>query len=143
MFWVAFKGYYGGKAISLGEIEQLEAEAYGMHGYPTQAEAEAKPNSVPAIAKAQVNAWIFNAQGSLTTHLLGQIPGPGDWLKGLTNWIGQQDIWVRGAEIVAGLMILYIGLKAVTAPQGASVRQIGGTTTKATVRHVRKVVTHT
>lgn len=73
MFWVAFKGYNNGKAISLGWLEQVEAEAYGMHGYPTEAQAEAKPNTVPAIAKAQVNAWIFNAQGSVTTHVKNKV----------------------------------------------------------------------
>lgn len=85
MFWIAWQGYNGGKAISLGEVEQIEAAAYGMHGYPTQAEAEANPNTVPAIAKAQVNAWIFNAQGTVTSHAASAAEGAVENVSGFSS----------------------------------------------------------
>jgi len=122
MFWVAFKGYYGGKAISLGEIEQLEAEAYGMHGYPTAAEAEAKPNIVPAIAKAQVNAWIFNAQGSLTTHAIGAaekaVPGIGD-IGGFFRDLTKESTWLRIAEGILGILLVATAISKIAGNSSA------------------------
>jgi hypothetical protein len=68
------------------------------------------------------------------TSAAQSIPG----ISAITKWLGQSSIWLRGAEIVAGLLILYVGLKAVTAPQGTTVHQIGAQSVKSTVKKVIK-----
>lgn len=126
MFWVAWKGYNGGKAVSLGAIEQVEAETYGMHGYPTEAQAEAHPNSVNAIEKTQVNAWIVAANditgnpGKDAAHAAksaasaaGSATGISsvvDFLKGLTT----ANLWIRVAKVAAGGIMLMVGLAHLT-----------------------------
>lgn len=62
MFWVAVHGFDNGQAISLGTIEEYEAEVLGLHGYPTAAEAEAKPNALNNLNYLQVEAWFANAE---------------------------------------------------------------------------------
>lgn len=99
---------------------------------------------VTVDASGKVTGKISPTNNPATNAAKGVIKSAaGDWLSGLTNWIGQPNIWVRGAEIIAGLMVLYIGLKAVTAPPGASVGSIGKQTVKHTVKNVRRVATHT
>jgi hypothetical protein len=117
MFWVAFQGYYGGKAISLGTIEQGEAELYGFHGYPTAAEAQAKPNIVPAIAKAQVNAWVFNAQGSVTSHAAAKAKSVASSALG-SGWNlvfgNTTGLGTRILKVVFGGALLVIGFLRMT-----------------------------
>jgi hypothetical protein len=103
-----------------------------------QAAAEAKrefPQGAPPTTAAITPGRVLS-----TAAQEGNIAA-GDWLSGLTKWIGQQSIWVRVAEIAAGMMILYIGLKAVTAPDGASARSIGKSSVKSTAKNVRRIVT--
>jgi len=73
MFWIAAKGFDNGNAISLGAIEQGEAALYGLHGYPTAAQAKANPNTVNAISRPQVEAWFANAEGVSPTHTIKNI----------------------------------------------------------------------
>jgi hypothetical protein len=151
--WFAFHGYNNNQAVNVSIFDMTELDALGMHGYPTQAEANAKPNSVNLFQAPIVNAAIddannardvasapknaakaaANAAGSVTNNLLSNI----------SKWVGQPNIWVRGAEVLVGVIVLYIGLKAVTAPSGASAAQISRQTVKGTVSNVRKAVTHT
>jgi hypothetical protein len=46
MTWFAFQGLNGGKAIDIAGVQEKDAVAWGFHGYATEAQAEAKPNSV-------------------------------------------------------------------------------------------------
>lgn len=144
MFWVAFKGYNNGNPISLGFAEQLEAEAFGMHGYPTATLAKAHPNAVNLVDKAQVNAWII-ANNDITgnpgkdlANAAKNLPGVGsiddaiNWLK--DNW---ESIGIRIGETLVGLVLLYIGLKAVTTPNGQAPVQ---RTAKDTAKTVHKWV---
>lgn len=122
MFWVAWKGYNGGKAVSLGSAEQVEAEAYGMHGYPTEAQAEAKPNSVNTVEKAQVNAWIIAANditgnpvkdaGHAASAAAGAtgINAIGDFFSAL----GNSGTWVRVAKVAIGGVLVIVGLAKLT-----------------------------
>lgn len=136
MFWIAFKGYNGGKAISLGAIEQAEATAYGMHGYPTAKEAEKKPNSVNAIEKPQVNAWIIAANDITGNPVkdLGNAAGSAasGVASGIINWISQKAIWERAGEVLVGVILIYVGVKASVTPASApqAAKQGVGTTWK-------------
>jgi hypothetical protein len=73
MYWIAAKGFDNGNAISLGWAEQHEADLYGLHGYPTAAQAKANPNTVNAISRPQVEAWFANAEGVSPTHTIKNI----------------------------------------------------------------------
>lgn len=115
MFWVAFQGYNNGNPISLGVAEEAEARVYGMHGYPTAAQAKANPNIVPAIAKAQVNAWVFNEQGTATQHLAGHVPVVGAAQSAVTNVndflsrLTSGNTWLRIGEFILGALLLLAG----------------------------------
>lgn len=119
MYWVAWKGYNGGKALSLGILEQYEADTLGFHGYPTEAQAEANPNTVNNPAqKLQVNAWVFNTQ-SLAQHtanaanrvipgakaVTGAITDVNSFLSRLTS----VNTWIRVAEVLLGAMLIMAG----------------------------------
>jgi hypothetical protein len=106
------------------------------------AAAAAATKEFPGAATPTTTGITAGRIAAVASQEAGTAINPGDWLKSLTGWVGQQNIWLRGAEIVAGLMILYIGLKAVTAPASASARQIGKGTVRSTASNVRKVVTH-
>jgi len=136
MFWVAFKGYNNGKAISLGSVEQLEAEAYGMHGYPTETKAEANPNSVNALEKAQVNAWIV-AANDITGNPVkdvkhaasaaeGAVPGIAD-IGGFFRDLGSANTWIRLGKVILGAVLITVGVVKLT---GAD-KTIGGIAAKA------------
>lgn len=139
MYWVAWKGYNGGKALSLGTLEQYEADALGFHGYPTEAQAEANPNSVNNPAQqAQVNAWVFNTQ-SLTQHTVNEanrvVPGAkavtgavtdvGNFLSRLTSI----NTWIRVGEFILGAMLILAGALKLSG-QDASLKTIAKTATK-------------
>lgn len=134
--YYAWKGYNGGKALSLGAIEQGEAAVYGMHGYPTAAEAEAHPNSVNAIEKPQVNAWVVAANditgnpGADAKKAAGDVAGAigndtgitavGDFVKGLA----QPNLWIRIAKITVGSVILIVGLAKLTGAGGVAAKAV-------------------
>lgn len=52
MTWFAFNGY---PTIDLAGSQEKEAVVLGWHGYATQAQAEANPNSVNILQKAFLN----------------------------------------------------------------------------------------
>lgn len=51
MTWFAFQGLNGGQAIDLAGVQEKTATAEGFHGYGTQADAEATPNSVNFLTR--------------------------------------------------------------------------------------------
>ena len=114
MFWIAVKGFDNNQAISLGTAEQYEAELYGMHGYPTQAEAQANPNTVNALNRVQVEAWFANAQGVTLPQALAtgakdatqSVLGNGwNLVVGNTSGLGGRilKVIIGGILIIAGL----------------------------------------
>lgn len=154
MSWFAFHGYNNGQPISASPFDEAELDAVGMHGYATPAQAKANPNSVNIFQAPLVNAAIddYNnarnistIQGKVTNAAKGAanaakvLTNPGDWLKSATGWIGQQNIWVRGGEIVVGILVLYIGLKAAVSPGNPSTTAIGKQGVKSTVSNVKRV----
>jgi hypothetical protein len=56
--WFAWQGLNGGKAVNLSGLDEKEASADGFHGYGTQAEAEANPNSINPITRIEAEAFI-------------------------------------------------------------------------------------
>lgn len=124
MSWYAFKGYNNNQAINASGFDSIELNALGMHGYPTQKEAQAKPNSVNIFQATIVNAAIDDANnardvasapGNAAKAVASQIPGAGS-IDDVINWIKQPALWTRIGEILAGVIILYVGLKAVATP---------------------------
>jgi hypothetical protein len=124
MFWVAFQGYNNNQAISLGSLEQVEAESFGMHGYPTAQEANAKPNIVPAIAKPQVNAWVAalnpnagtNALKNATSHvpIVGPVVGAATNVNDFLSKLSSPNTWLRIGEFVLGALLLLAGAMHLT-----------------------------
>jgi hypothetical protein len=129
--WYAFKGYNNNKAVNVSQFDMAELMPLGFHGYATEAEADAKPNSVPhfpnpvaALAIPIVNAAIndannardvssapSNAAGAAAGVAVGAVP---DVTSGIINFIKQGSIWERVVEVAIGGMLLYVGLKAMT-----------------------------
>lgn len=156
--WYAFKGYNNGKAIAASVFDSGELEALGMHFYPTQAEAQAKPNSVTFYQVPVVNAAIddynnardvpggtslANNPASPTAAAKSAasaaskavpIPGVGN-VDDLINWLKQGAIWERVGEVAVGLILLYAGIKAIATPAGQNPAK---KTFKDTAKHVAK-----
>lgn len=65
--WFAWQGKNGGKAIFLsGAYEWQAANLWSFHGYPTEAEAEQKPNSVNWLTGQEADALIASYNNALT-----------------------------------------------------------------------------
>jgi hypothetical protein len=134
MFWVAWKGYNGGKAVSLGAVEQAEAEAYGMHGYPTAAQAQAKPNSVNAVEKTQVNAWIVAANditgnpAADAEHAAAAAASAatGGNLATLESALTSKNTYIRIAKVVTGIVMIIVGLVKLTGTDSAVTKAAKG-----------------
>jgi hypothetical protein len=157
--WYAFKGYNGGKAIVASAFDGAELNALGMHGYATAAIAQVNPNSVNVFQSPVVNAAIddYNnardisptqannptnpaapvAAAANTATSAAEKLGSGT-VDDVINFLKQSNIWERGAEIIAGLILLYVGLKAVATPAGQVPAARGIRDTAATVAKVVK-----
>jgi hypothetical protein len=150
--WYAFKGYNNNKAVNVSQFDIAELTALGFHGYLTQAQAEAKPNSVPGfpnplavVAIPVVNAAINdannardvasapgNAANAAASAAAGAVP---DVAGSLINFIKQGTIWERVVEVAIGGILLYIGLKAMT---GVNIPSGPSTVTKVAKKAVGK-----
>ena len=129
--WYAFKGFNGGKAISLpvGPAGTYEADFYGFHGYATATQARLHPNGVPGndplnpasdLERMQVEAWVSNAQSSASGTAAGpvasQVPGLGtaQSVVGFLSDLSQPALWERVGEAAVGLILIYVALKGIT-----------------------------
>ena len=63
MTWFAFQGLNSGKAVNLAGAQEKTATSEGFHGYATEAQAEANPNSVNILTRGFADLWIsdYNA----------------------------------------------------------------------------------
>ena len=160
MTWFAFKGYNGGAAIDIAGAQEKEAVAFGFHGYGTEAQAEHNPNSVNFLQKFVVNGLITDynfakAHGqqpggpnaslpgmarsdlsSIGQSALNIVPGVKD-IGDLAHRLTEPQTWIRVGEVIAGAVILFVGLKAVTS--GTPVGEATKTAAKP-VKAVGKVV---
>lgn len=148
MAWYAFHGYNNGKAISASTLDGAELNALGMHGYPTERQAEQHPNSVGWWQVVTVNAAIDDANnardvasapGNAAKAIANAaIPGAGNISADVINWFRQPALWTRLGEILAGVVILYVGLKAVATPGSEPVvRRTVKDTAKTVVKRAR------
>lgn len=130
MTWYAFKGY---PPINIAGAQEKLATSIGFHGYATQAQASANPNSVSPLQKLYINVLEADYQQAKS---VGQEPGgpnanlanPGSDVNAAgeeagnvtgINAIGaffnkaqQRNAWLRVAEFGIGGMLLYVGAKA-------------------------------
>jgi hypothetical protein len=157
--WFAFKGYNNGKAISASAFDGAELSALGMHGFATAAIAQVNPNSVNVFQAPVVNAAIddYNNARNISPSTANNPTNPAAPVAGAAstaanavakvgsgtvddaiNFLKQSNIWERGAEIIAGLILLYVGLKAVATPAGQAPAARGIRDTAATVAKVVK-----
>lgn len=132
--WFAFKGYNNGKAINASVFDMTELDALGFHGYPTEAEANAKPNSVPgfpnplaAIAIPVVNAAIDdannardvksapgNAAKAVADKAKQAIPGGADAIGNFFGNLAKSDTWTRVLKVIVGGVLMIVGLAKLT-----------------------------
>jgi hypothetical protein len=146
MTWFAFHGY---PDINAAGVEEKELVAARFHGYATKAEADANPNSVMFGPQSflldslqlshQTNpagtgiAGLGGASPLAGANPLSGVSAIGDFFSRLTN----KNTWVRVGEFVAGALILYVGLKAIVAPEG---QRVAARTTKDTVASIASKV---
>lgn len=132
--WFAFKGYNNGKAVNVSTFDMTELDALGFHGYPSEAEANAKPNSVPgfpnplaAIAIPVVNAAIDdannardvksapgNAAKAVADKAKQVVPGGIDAIGKFFGNLTKSDTWTRILKVVIGGVLMVVGLAKLT-----------------------------
>jgi hypothetical protein len=157
--WFAFQGLNSGKAINLAGLQEKEATAEGFHGYSTQAQAQAHPNAINPITEVIADALIADYNDAVTegaqpggpnniltpSGLGGAITSAAESESGvgsIINFIKQGSIWIRAAEILLGVVILYAGVKSIVTPAGqAPVTQTFASTARNTGKAISKSVT--
>jgi hypothetical protein len=131
--WYAFKGYNNGKAISASAFDGAELNALGMHGYPTQPLAEAKPNSVNVFQSPVVNAAVndYNNARDISPTIANNPSSPTapviaagkaaqqagkqavSWTASLTDILGKlstRGFIIRIAEVIIGLGLVIVAV---------------------------------
>lgn len=124
MTWFAFHGYNGGKAVDIAGTQEKEAVTLGFHGYGTEQQAEAAPNSVNWL-----NSWFVNGIVADYSYAVkaGEQPGgpnagilnPVNDVKGAaqaagsvtTGWTHNIEQWIiRGFEMLLGLGLIIVSV---------------------------------
>jgi hypothetical protein len=120
------------------EQKLVEATAFPMRVdfFPTDAAALAY---VKAHGGGAGNVpGLTQIQGGLNTAT-GAITSTGNVISDLTHFLTQPNIWLRAAEVVAGFLLLYIGLKAAVSPGGVQpATRSAGQTAKSTGKALAK-----
>jgi len=140
--WYAFQGLNGGNAIDLAGIQEKDATAQGFHGYATESQAEANPNSVNVITRISADLLISdykvalagqgqpggkNASNPVAFAAAADAAGVNNAAKYAANTIpgvaqigdffsalGQANTWIRVGEAVLGLILLAVGISKLT-----------------------------
>jgi hypothetical protein len=124
MTWFAFKGLNGNKAVNLSGLEEKMAAADGFHGYATEAEAEAQPNSLNPLTSIEAKAFI---PGTFANNPAGAVAGAAgnaaaSAAKAATSGLGLGNldaffstltnklIWIRISEVALGLVLIAVGV---------------------------------
>jgi hypothetical protein len=135
MTWYAFAGYDGGAAIDLAGIQEKDADAWGFHGYATEAEAEKNPNSVNLLQKVAASNFIAdykaavagqeepggaNASNPVAGAAAAAKTGATAAAKAAANVLGLptlsnlRDLVARAVKVIAGLALLIVGVSRLT-----------------------------
>jgi len=121
MTWFAFKGY---GTIDIAGVQEKQAVGLGFHGYDTQSQAEAHPNSVNLLQKAFVNlaeadykqALSQQSQpGGKNSNLADPSSILGIATAGLNANITQW--FIRIGEVVLGIVLVAVGVAKLTGVQ--------------------------
>lgn len=115
MTWFAFKGY---NTVDLTGLNEKEAVLFGFHGYSTEAQANAHPNTVNDANKAIVNILglqqnISNLGNTATgglSNLGSDVSGINTLIKDLTS----RGFYIRVGECLAGALLIYAGVRGLT-----------------------------
>ena len=138
MTWYAWPDSqgFGAGDVDSGPPWTQELDATGMHGYATQAEADAKRNAplngIQQMVVQQVKASqaiVGGPQGSTEGSLLTLGGATQDATKaatqtatsalgGLGNWLGQSNLWLRVTEMILGAALIITGLARLTGSPG-------------------------
>lgn len=132
MTWFAFKGYNNGKAVDIAGSQEKEAAGFGFHGYNSEAEAEAKPNSVNFLTSWFVNAIIADYHAAVKEQAQpggknANILNPGTALKAGESYVAnsipgvaqigdffdrlsQGNTWIRVGEVILGIFLIMSGV---------------------------------
>ena len=131
MTWFAFKGYYSNQPIDVAGSQEKEVVALGFHGYSTAAQAAKNPNSVNILDGWIVDAAVedyeaalkeqaqpggnnaSNPAGAVASDAESTIPGLAQIATFFSN-ITQAATWERVAEVLAGAIVVFVALKAIT-----------------------------
>lgn len=137
--------------MSLAGAYEKEAVALGFHGYSTQAQAMANPNSVPdwnlpVVAGLNALETAYKQEGGASGLAganspvnLGAITSDAGNVADFLTRLTSPHTWLRVGEFTAGLLLLYVGLKAVITPGNAPVaRQTVSRTAKTVAKRVAK-----
>lgn len=142
--WTVILGGSQRVAEVTNPLEKALAESVAwpskVYFFTSQAAAQAFANanggsgSIPGVNQA-LNAG--NQALNAGTQAVTDVASAGDWVARLTGWLGQGAIWLRIAEVAAGMLVLYIGLKATVTPPGQAPAR---TATKQTFKLAKKAI---
>lgn len=126
--WFDFPGGWG--EYKLNGMAEKELAATGAHGYPTQAEARAHVNAPPNLLQQPILEQLKLSSVSPVGAGVGgtlQTPNSTGGIGGtLSNVLGGQNTsswFLRIGEGLAGLVVLYVGVKALTPRTAQTIMQ--------------------
>jgi hypothetical protein len=134
MTWYAFQGYNNNKAIDIAGVQEKEATVFGFHGYATESQAEANPNSVNIFQAPFVNLIIADYHVAVSTQsqpggknasnvgIVGAISNAANGLglpsfAGIDSFFGtleQASTWLRILEVALGVVLIGVSLGKIT-----------------------------
>jgi len=115
--------------VDLAGTQEKQAVVEGFHGYATEAEAEAHPNSVNFLTRVFADAWIADYNAALKekaqpggananiwnpataakageSYAVSSIPG----LSGILGLVGSRNGWIRIAEVTIGVALIIVAV---------------------------------
>jgi hypothetical protein len=112
--WFAFRN--GHPDIEAAGLEEKQLVGALFHGYSTKAQADQHPNSVNPIQQS----FLFSLDAQHAGHAAASdVSGGLNAIGDLAHRLTESQTWVRVGEAMAGLLLLYVGLKALTSGTAA------------------------
>jgi len=120
MTWFAFSGLNNNKAVNLSGLDEKIATADGFHGYSTEAQAEANPNTLNPLTKVEAEAFI---PGTFANNPAGSVAGAAgnavaggvstaidSAFSGLISGAESPNFWLRALEAILGIALIGVSL---------------------------------